>query len=107
MNQPIINSIQSAKPWVLVVGRKRQIIKESLAIEMKQEVQEAYSWESPAPVAMVPTSQTVQFFIGGKLFSTAIIAPKRRYSRYAFKIVKPKRKRLEVHMTKKLMRFAA
>jgi hypothetical protein len=102
-----MNMIETVKPWVLVVGRKRRVMKESARLEMKQETEAVYSWNSVVPVAIVPTSQTIQLFIGGKLFSTAIITPKRPYSRFALKVVKPKRGRMEIHLTKKLNKFEA
>lgn len=99
----LTDALTSGKPFILVVGRKRQLIKEPMRLEMTRDVQPL--WDDPlAPLGVM--SETIQLFIANKLFATSMSVPRSRYSRSPIRIVKPKRGRLEVRLTKKLNRFA-
>lgn len=98
---PIINTLHIAKPWILVVGRERSRMKVSARLVMERDVQAMYSG---GPLFV--RSETVRLFIQDKLFSTAIVSPKKKYQHYSVRFVKPKSGTIEIRLTKRLNSFA-
>jgi hypothetical protein len=96
------------KPWVLVVGRKRYPMSKPMRLEIGADVEYLRAHqEDMTPTIAFLRSESIRLLIGDKLFSTVIVIPKRRYSRSALRLIKPKSSSslIEVRLTKKLNRL--
>jgi hypothetical protein len=100
----MLNIIEFNKPFVLVLGRKRQVITAPARLEQTL-LATTIEYDDGGRDTVI-TGEQICLFINDKLFSTSITTPRKRYSRFSLKVVKPKRKRMEIHLTKKLNQFA-
>lgn len=85
-------------PFVLQVGRKRQLLNKRARFETEMQLVKLSS-DDLSPT--VPISQTYKLFIDDDLFASVTAFPKAKGQHAPIRLVKPKRGPIEIHLVKK------